>query len=90
LMVEIVAGWKPDEDDGAADRRPAQDFWQSLALFALLGGYANLLGPDDREQAAGPMAATPRGYSGPSSAASIPMGSSLPRSRCRSPADHGA
>jgi len=53
LMVEIVAGWKPDEDDGEAHRRWAQDLWQSLAPFALPGGYANLLGPDDREQAAG-------------------------------------
>jgi FAD/FMN-containing dehydrogenase len=53
LMVEIVAGWEPDGDDGAAHRRWAQDLWQSLAPFALPGGYANLLGPDDREQAAG-------------------------------------
>jgi FAD/FMN-containing dehydrogenase len=53
LMVEIVAGWKPDGDDGAAHRRWAQDLWQSLAPFALPGGYANLLRPDDREQAAG-------------------------------------
>ena len=53
LMVEIVAGWKPDGDDGAAHRRWAHDLWQSLAPFALPGGYANLLGPDDREQAAG-------------------------------------
>jgi FAD/FMN-containing dehydrogenase len=52
LMVEIVAGWRPDEDDGAAHRRWAQDLWQSLAPFALPGGYANMLGPDDREQAA--------------------------------------
>jgi FAD/FMN-containing dehydrogenase len=52
LMVEIVAGWKPDGDDGAAHRRWAQDLWQSLAPFALPGGYANLLGPDNREQAA--------------------------------------
>jgi FAD/FMN-containing dehydrogenase len=52
LMVEIVAGWKPDGDDGAAHRRWAQELWQSLAPFALPGGYANLLGPDDREQAA--------------------------------------
>jgi FAD/FMN-containing dehydrogenase len=51
IMVEIVAGWKPDGDDGAAHRRWAQDLWQSLALFALPGGYANLLGPDNREQA---------------------------------------
>jgi FAD/FMN-containing dehydrogenase len=52
LMVEIVACWKPGGDDGAEHRRWAQDLWQSLAPFALPGGYANLLGPDDREQAA--------------------------------------
>jgi FAD/FMN-containing dehydrogenase len=52
LMVEIVAGWRPDGGDGAAHRRWAQDLWQSLAPFALPGGYANMLGPDDREQAA--------------------------------------
>jgi FAD/FMN-containing dehydrogenase len=51
IMVEIIAGWKPDGDDGAAHRRWAQDLWQSLAPFALPGGYANLLGPDNREQA---------------------------------------
>ena len=53
LMVEIVAGWNPVGDDGAAHRRWAQDLWRSLAPFALPGGYANLLGPDNREQAAG-------------------------------------
>ena len=53
LMVEIVAGWNPDGDDGAAHRRRAHDLWQSLCPFALPGGYANLLGPGDREQAAG-------------------------------------
>ena len=52
FMVEIVAGWKPDGDDGAAHRRWARDLWRSLAPFALPGGYPNLLGPDDREQAA--------------------------------------
>jgi FAD/FMN-containing dehydrogenase len=52
FIVEIVAGWKPDGDDGAAHRRWAHDLWQSLAPFALPGGYPNLLGPDDREQAA--------------------------------------
>jgi FAD/FMN-containing dehydrogenase len=51
VMVEIVAGWKPDGDDGAAHRRWAHDLWQSLAPFALPGGYANLLGPDNRKQA---------------------------------------
>ena len=52
FMVEIIAGWKPDGDDGTTHRRWAHDLWQSLAPFALPGGYANLLGPDDREQAA--------------------------------------
>jgi FAD/FMN-containing dehydrogenase len=52
FMVEIIAGWNPDGDDGAAHRRWAKDLWESLAPFALPGGYANLLGPDDREQAA--------------------------------------
>jgi len=53
LMVEIIAGWNPDGDDGAAHRRWARDLWESLAPFSLPGGYANLLGPDDRQQAAG-------------------------------------
>jgi len=51
FMVEIVAGWQPDGDDGTTHRRWAYDLWQSLAPFALPGGYANLLGPDNREQA---------------------------------------
>lgn len=42
-MVEIVAGWKPDGSNGAAHRQWAQDLWESLAPFALPGGYANLL-----------------------------------------------
>jgi FAD/FMN-containing dehydrogenase len=50
LMVEIVAGWRPGGDDGPTHRRWAHDLCQSLAPFALPGGYANLLGPDDREQ----------------------------------------
>jgi FAD/FMN-containing dehydrogenase len=53
FMVEIIAGWKPDGDDGASQRRWAQDLLQSLAPFALPGGYANFLVPDDREQVAG-------------------------------------
>ncbi len=52
FMVEIIAGWKPDGDDGVAHRRWAQDLRQNLAPFALPGGYANLLGPEDREQTA--------------------------------------
>ncbi|HUB45372.1 MAG TPA: FAD-binding oxidoreductase [Acetobacteraceae bacterium] len=52
FMVEIIACWKPDGDDGAAHRRWAQHLWQNLATFSLPGGYANLLGPEDHEQAA--------------------------------------
>jgi FAD/FMN-containing dehydrogenase len=51
FMVEILACWEPDGSNGAAHRQWAQDLWESLAPFALPGGYANLLGPDDREQA---------------------------------------
>jgi FAD/FMN-containing dehydrogenase len=50
-MVEIIAGWEPDGSGGAEHRQWARDLWESLAPFALHGGYANLLGPDDREQA---------------------------------------
>jgi FAD/FMN-containing dehydrogenase len=51
-MVEIVAGWEPDGSNGAAHRQWAQNLQKSLGPFALPGGYPNLLGPDDREQAA--------------------------------------
>ena len=50
FMVEIIAGWEPDGSNGAAHRQWAQDLWESLTPFALPGGYANLLAPDDREQ----------------------------------------
>jgi hypothetical protein len=52
FMVEIIACWEPDGSNGAAHRQWAQDLWKSLAPFALPGGYANLLGQNDREQAA--------------------------------------
>jgi FAD/FMN-containing dehydrogenase len=52
FMVEIVASWEPDGSNGAAHRQWAQELWEGLAPFALPGGYANLLAPDDREQAA--------------------------------------
>jgi hypothetical protein len=51
FMVEIIAGWEPDGSNGAAHRQWAQDLWESLAPFALPGGYANFLTPHDREQA---------------------------------------
>jgi hypothetical protein len=50
FMVEIVAGWEPDGSNGAAHRQWAQDLWESLAPFALPGGYGNFLTPRDREQ----------------------------------------
>ena len=52
VMAEIIAAWKPGQNDGAAHRAWARDLWQDIAPFALPGGYANLLGPDDRAQAA--------------------------------------
>jgi FAD/FMN-containing dehydrogenase len=51
FMVEIIAGWEPDASNGAEHRQWAQDLWESLAPFALPGGYANQLRPHDREQA---------------------------------------
>jgi hypothetical protein len=50
FMVEIIAGWEPDGSNGVAHRQWAQDLWESLAPFALPGGYANFLTPRDREQ----------------------------------------
>jgi hypothetical protein len=50
FMVEIVAAWDPSGSNGVAHRQWAQDVWESLAPFALPGGYANFLRPRDREQ----------------------------------------
>lgn len=52
FMVEIMAAWEPAGHDGAAHRQWAHELWRGLAPFALPGGYANLLGPDDLAQAA--------------------------------------
>jgi FAD/FMN-containing dehydrogenase len=49
-MVEIIAGWKPDGRSGAAQRQWARDLRESLAPFALPGGYATFLAPNDPEQ----------------------------------------
>ena len=51
FMLEIVAGWDPNGSNGEAHRQWAQDLWEDLAPFALPGGYANMLAPQDREQA---------------------------------------
>ena len=49
--VTIMAGWRPDGDDGTAHRQWGESLWRDLAPFALPGGYANALGPDDQQQA---------------------------------------
>ena len=51
FMLEIVAAWEPDGSNGAEHWQWAQDLWESLAPFALPGGYSNQLAPHDREQA---------------------------------------
>ena len=45
FMMEILAAWTLGGGDGMAHRRWAHDLRQSLAPFALPGGYANVLGP---------------------------------------------
>ena len=50
-LVEIIASWEP-ADDGSAHRRWADELCRDLGPFALPGGYANLLGPEHREQVA--------------------------------------
>ena len=50
-MVEILAGWEPHGSNAAVHRQWARDLWESLAPFALPGGYANMLAPHDREPA---------------------------------------
>ncbi|MBV9678462.1 MAG: FAD-binding oxidoreductase [Acidobacteriaceae bacterium] len=52
FLLEIIPAWEPNGDDGSTHRQWAQELWHSLAPFALPGDYANLLGPEDREQAA--------------------------------------
>jgi hypothetical protein len=51
FMLEIIAGWRPEDGSAAAHRQWAQDLSDALAPFALPGGYATFLRPDDREQA---------------------------------------
>ncbi len=53
FLVELIAAWEPDaEGGGAAERQWVEDVWHALAPFALPGGYANLLAPDQHEQIA--------------------------------------
>jgi hypothetical protein len=50
-IPEIGAAWDPGSDSDAARHREwANDFSAALAPFALPGGYANFLTPDDHEQ----------------------------------------
>jgi FAD/FMN-containing dehydrogenase len=51
FMLEIIAGWRPDDSNAAAHRQWAQELWDALAPFALPGGYATFLRSHDREQA---------------------------------------
>ncbi len=53
FLVELIAAWEPNaEDIGATERQWLEGVWQALAPFALPGGYANLLAPDQQEQIA--------------------------------------
>jgi FAD/FMN-containing dehydrogenase len=53
FLIESIAAWEPEPIDRSAEhRRWAQNLSCALAPIALPGGYANLLGPDDREQIA--------------------------------------
>jgi FAD/FMN-containing dehydrogenase len=48
-VVEVLAAWESNQD-GAPHRAWADHVVTSLAAYALPGGYANLLGPDDHDQ----------------------------------------
>jgi FAD/FMN-containing dehydrogenase len=53
FVVEILAAWEPGAgDDGRVHRQWAHALSRALAPEALPGGYANVLGPDEREQIA--------------------------------------
>ncbi len=53
FMVELIAAWEPHaEDGGVAERQWVEDAWRALEPFALPGGYANLLAPDQHQQIA--------------------------------------
>jgi FAD/FMN-containing dehydrogenase len=51
FMLEIGAAWEPSSKaEGDVHREWASDLSRALAPFALPGGYANFLTPDDHEQ----------------------------------------
>ena len=50
FMIEIVAAWAATDERGAEHRKWAQDLSESLAPFALQGGYSNYLTDRDKEQ----------------------------------------
>jgi FAD/FMN-containing dehydrogenase len=53
FLVEIIAAWEPSPDDDGHDHRQwARTASDSLAPYALPGGYPNMLGPEEREQTA--------------------------------------
>lgn len=49
-MVEIIARWKEDEKDTTQHTRWARTLSTALAPFAFSSGYANLIGPDEKDQ----------------------------------------
>jgi hypothetical protein len=50
FVVEVLAAWKP-EDDATPHRAWAQQVCTDLAPHAIDGGYPNLIGPQQAEQA---------------------------------------
>ena len=52
LMVELIACWEPSEtDDGSEHRAWADRTARALEPHAFLGGYPNLLGPEEQARA---------------------------------------
>jgi FAD/FMN-containing dehydrogenase len=53
FMLEAIAAWEPgDEQNSAAHRQWVRELSTRLAPYALPGGYANMLGPNDHDQIA--------------------------------------
>jgi FAD/FMN-containing dehydrogenase len=50
FMMEIIAAWVPGDGRDSLHRKWARHTSQNLAPYAFPGGYANMLGPDEREQ----------------------------------------